>query len=162
MPNLHKGSPEEQRALDAYVKLVRAAEAVVARLHGPLQAIEGLSVSQFGALEALHHGGPMCQADLARKLLRSGGNLTMVVDNLEKRGLVQRVRSTADRRYVTVHLTEAGEALIARVFPTHAAKVVGELSVLGPDEQATLAELCKRVGLGDRQDGACEAGEACP
>lgn len=162
MPNHHQGSPDELRALESYVKLVRAAEALVSRLHGPLQAAEGLSISQFGALEALHHRGPMCQADLARKLLRSGGNLTMVVDNLEKRGLVKRVRSTTDRRYVTVHLTDEGATLIARIFPGHAAKVAAEMAVLTPDEQGLLSGLCKRVGLGAKGDGECSSEEACP
>ena len=75
-----------------------------------------MSTSQFGVLELLHHLGPMCQSELAAKILKSTGNLTMVVDHLEERGLVERRRDTGDRRFITVHLTEAGEALIGGIF----------------------------------------------
>ena len=45
-----------------------------------------LTMGQFGVLEALLHLGPMCQQELGAKLLRSGSNITIVIDNLEKRG----------------------------------------------------------------------------
>jgi MarR family transcriptional regulator, 2-MHQ and catechol-resistance regulon repressor len=141
----YQGPPEEVRALGAYVKLMRAADSVSARLAGPLGEW-GLTETQFGALEALYHVGPMNQRDLGRKLLRSGGNVTMVVDNLEKRGLVRRERDADDRRFVTVHLTDAGRRLIARVFPRHAANVTAEFGVLTPAEQDELGRLCRKLG----------------
>lgn len=141
----YKGTGGERRALDAFVKLIRAAESVGNRVNAHLAA-EGISVSQFGALEALLHLGPMCQKDLGAKLLKSGGNITMVVDNLETRGLVARVRDTPDRRMTTVHLTETGRALIERVFPIHAREVVREMCALDPDEQAMLGRLCRKLG----------------
>jgi MarR family 2-MHQ and catechol resistance regulon transcriptional repressor len=146
MPTRHRGTAEESRALDAYVKLLRAAESVTARLSAGIAAA-GLTGSQFGALEALLHRGPMCQRELGEKLLKSSGNITVVVDNLEKRGLVRRERETGDRRFVTVHLTEEGERLIARIFPGHAAAVAREMSVLTVAEQEELARLCRKLGL---------------
>ncbi len=131
--------------MSAFIKLMRAAESVSARLAGPLGDC-GLTESQFGALEALYHLGPMNQRDLGRKLLRSGGNVTMVVDNLEKRGLARRERDADDRRCVTVHLTDAGRRLIARVFPRHAGNVTAELGVLTPAEQDELGRLCRKLG----------------
>jgi MarR family 2-MHQ and catechol resistance regulon transcriptional repressor len=70
------------------------------------------------------------------------------VDNLEKRGLVERVRNTEDRRYITVHLTEEGKKLMKRVFPRHAKAIAEEFAVLSPDEQTMLSSLCKKLGLG--------------
>src|SRR6478672_962992 len=105
MRQRYEGSETERRALDAYTKLMRASESLIDRLSPEMQAA-GLTWSQFGVLEALLHVGPLCQKDLGEKLLKSTGNITMVVDNLERRGLVRRVRGTQDRRYVTVHLTE--------------------------------------------------------
>src|SRR6266545_1475603 len=110
---------KQQLALSAYIKLMRAAESLTARVNLHFTAA-GLTISQFGVLEALYHLGPLCQKDLAQKILKSSGNLTLVIDNLEKRRLVKRERTSQDRRYVTIHLTPEGEALIAEVFPKHA------------------------------------------
>jgi MarR family 2-MHQ and catechol resistance regulon transcriptional repressor len=145
VPTHYRGSDAEVQALDAYIKLVRASESVAARLT-PLIESERLTASQFGALEALYHRGPMCQRDLAQKLLKSSGNVTLVVDNLEKRGLVSRVRDRKDRRYVEVHLTDEGRRVIEAILPRHVAAIVREMRVLTPAEQAELGRLCKALG----------------
>ena len=93
------------RALNTYTKLMRAAESVTGRVHRVLAAPR-LTISQFGVLEALYHKGPLCQRDIAAKILKSTGNITLVIDNLEKQGLVKRERTSEDRRYLTVKLTE--------------------------------------------------------
>lgn len=64
MPTHYRGSAQERAALDAYIKLMRAADSVTARLD-PLMRAADLTVGQFGALEALLHRGPLCQRDLA-------------------------------------------------------------------------------------------------
>ena len=66
MGTRHRGTIEEINALNAFIKLQRAAETVSVRIHGVLP--EGLTVTQFGVLEALHHIGPLCQSELAEKL----------------------------------------------------------------------------------------------
>lgn len=143
----YRGTEREVRALDAFIKLLRAAESVGANVHRPL-AGQQLTVSQFGALETLYHLGPLCQRDLGKKLLKSGGNITVVVDNLERRSLVERRRDPEDRRYVDVHLTEKGRALIAERFPRHVEKIVEEMGHLSAEEQEALALLCRKLGLG--------------
>src|SRR5258706_3378949 len=125
MSTPYGGSPEGGRALDAYIKLMGAAEAVRARLE-PLMRAADLTVGQFGALEALLHLGPLCQRDLGRKLLRSGGNTTVVVGNLARRGLVRRTRRSDDRRFITVTLTDKGRRLIGGIFPPPAEHAVRE------------------------------------
>ncbi len=47
----------------------------------------GLTESQFGVLDSLFHLGPMKQKEIGKKILKSGGNITMVINNLEKRGI---------------------------------------------------------------------------
>jgi MarR family transcriptional regulator, 2-MHQ and catechol-resistance regulon repressor len=150
MPTHYRGSTEERAALDAYIKLMRAAESVTARLE-PLMRAADLTVGQFGALEALLHLGPLCQRDLGRKLLRSGGNTTVVVGNLARRGLVRRTRRSDDRRFITVTLTDKGRRLIGGIFPRHAQHVVGEMRALSPTDQAELGRLCRRLGRGLRE-----------
>lgn len=141
----YKGTREEAAALSAYVKLMRAAESVSARIHVHLNEA-GLSISQFGVLEALHHLGPQSQADLAKKILKSTGNITMVIDNLEKRGLVTRERDPEDRRYYSIRLTPRGQTLIGSIFPRHASGIVTEMKVLTRKEQETLGNLCRKLG----------------
>jgi MarR family 2-MHQ and catechol resistance regulon transcriptional repressor len=145
MPTHYSGTPEETLALNTFIKLNRAAESVSARL-SQRGAQGDLTNSQFGALEALYHLGPMCQSDLGSKLLKSSGNITLVIDNLEKRGLVRRVRSQEDRRFIQVSLTEPGKELIAYTFPRQLAAIVEEMSVLDPQEQETLGSLCRKLG----------------
>jgi MarR family 2-MHQ and catechol resistance regulon transcriptional repressor len=142
----YKGTKDEVRALNAYVKLMRASESVSARIHGHL-ADAGLTVSQFGVMEALFHLGPLSQGELAKKILKSSGNITMVIDNLEKRDLVRRERKADDRRFYAVQLTVEGRRLIGNVFPRHAAKIVAEMDALTRTEQEELSRLCRKVGL---------------
>lgn len=140
-------SDSQRRALNGYVKLMRAANRVTGSIHRHLLP-DNLTHSQFAVLEALFHLGPLCQGELGRKILKSNANLTTVVDSLEKKNLVFRNRSEKDRRRVNVHLTPAGEDLIARVFPRHAEMVEQEFSVLTADELEQLAALVKKLGMG--------------
>ena len=142
-----RSNTDETRALKTYVKLMRAAESITTRAHKHLSSA-GLTVSQFGVLEAIHHLGPHSQKELGRKILRSSGKITMVIDNLEKRRLVRRERDTSDRRIFIVLLTDEGQKLIRKIFPSHAALITGEMSVLNATDQTVLGNLCKKVGLG--------------
>ncbi len=147
MPTHYQGKPREVLALDTFIKLTRATDSLLSRL-AHRNTHPGLTTSQFGVLETLYHLGPLCQSVLGEKLLKSGGNITMVIDNLEKSGLVQRVRSTEDRRFITVSLTEAGRELIERIFPAHVQAITEEMSSLTAEEQQELGYLCRKLGKG--------------
>ncbi len=147
MPTHYNGTPQEILALNAFIRLMRAADSVEARL-AQRGCLEELTPSQFGVLEALYHLGSLCQSELAHKILKSTGNMTMVIDNLEKQGLVRRERETQDRRFITVHLTEKGRKKIEAVLPCQVKAIVEEFSVLTPQEQETLGQLCKKLGKG--------------
>jgi MarR family transcriptional regulator, 2-MHQ and catechol-resistance regulon repressor len=149
MPTHYKGTREERRALNAFINLMRASDSLASRLSERLEP-HGLTPGQFGVLEALHHLGPMCQHALAEKLLRSGGNVTLVVDNLEKHGWVRRERQKSDRRMVVIHLTPAGERLIARVFPRHVKELVEEMSSLTAAEQESLRDILRKLGRAEK------------
>jgi len=145
MPTHYQGSPQEITALNAFIKLTRAVESLSSRL-AQRKTQGDLSVSQFGVLETIYHLGPMCQSEIAGKLLKSGGNITLVIDNLEKRGLVRRSRHPEDRRMTVVTLTKSGRELIQELLPGHVAAIVEEMSVLTPAEQRQLGDLCRRLG----------------
>ncbi len=133
-------------ALDAFIKISRASDVLNARINHHLQDVN-LTGSQFGVLEALYHLGPMPVGQLGDKILKSSGNMTLVVDNLVKRGLVSRHRREDDRRRVDVSLTEAGHDLVAAILPAHVDGVVDAFAVLSPDEMEQLGSLCRRLGL---------------
>jgi len=145
MPTHYKGSPREILALNTFIKFTRAAESLQARLV-QRGTQDDLTPSQFGVLEVLYHLGPMCQNELGSKILKSSGNITMVIDNLEKHGMVRRERHPDDRRMVLVHLTEAGREHIAEVLPRHLASIIEEMNTLDPAEQETLGRLCRKLG----------------
>ncbi|HTZ74375.1 MAG TPA: MarR family transcriptional regulator [Candidatus Aquilonibacter sp.] len=139
--------------MSCFINFLRAADSLSARLDARIE-MGGLTHGQFAVMEVLLHLGPLNQCELARKLLRSGGNLTVVIDNLEKRGLVRRQRQKADRRMVVVQLTPSGRRLIANIFPSHAEAITAEMSRLSPGEQEALRALCRKLGRGDKEDSA--------
>lgn len=150
MPTQYKGTEEEVRALNAFVNLMRASDSLARRLSGQLEQ-SGLTMGQFGVLEVLYHLGPMCQKTLGEKLLRSGGNVTLVVDNLSRHGWVRRQRQADDRRLIQIQLTPKGRTLIARVFPKHVEAIAKELSALDPKEQEDLRCICRKLGKGGEE-----------
>jgi len=137
---------ERQRTiLKTYTQMMRAADAVTTRMHRHL-ADTGLTLSQFGVLEVLYHKGPLCQRDIGRKILKTSGNMTTVIDNLEKRRLVVRKQDPTDRRRTSVQLTESGLDLIQALFPIHAERAEKTFAVLPAEELEILGRLLKKVG----------------
>jgi MarR family 2-MHQ and catechol resistance regulon transcriptional repressor len=150
MPTHFKGNSEQVLALNTFIKFTRSVESLENRLIRR-NTIGDLTISQFGVLETLYHLGHMSQSEICGKLLKSGGNITLVIDNLEKRGLARRQVDAKDRRVTTVLLTEKGEELIGRIFPEQVKAIVEELSVLTANEQETLGGLCKKLGKQEKE-----------
>lgn len=146
MPTRYQGTEEEIRALNAYIKLQRAAETTLNHTTSHLSDYN-FSTSQFAVLEALFHLGTLSQRALAEKLLKSTGNISIVLKNMEKRGLIERHRDPADNRYMQVSITDVGCKLIDGMFVTHVAGIVAEMSILTIAEQEELGRLCRKLGL---------------
>ncbi len=144
-----KGTEKEIKALDVYIKLIRASESLSSRINSKLDK-KGLTISQFAVLDVLYNLGPLSQKDLGKKILRSGGNITMVIDNLEKQSFVERERSQEDRRFFIIHLTKKGKKFFAKIFPIFLDSVLKEFSVLTDKEQVEFQRMCKLVGLKER------------
>lgn len=146
MGSHYNGSTEEVRALDTYIKLVRCTDSINSVINLFLSKVN-LSESQFFILDALFHLGDLAQKDLAKKLLKSGGNITMVVDNLEEKGFVKRLRGKTDRRLFYVHLTESGKKLIKNVLPDFVKMLTKEIKIITSSDQIELQRLCKKLGI---------------
>lgn len=145
----YKGNKEQVNTLNVFIKLMRASESINARLTRHLTE-NNLTISQFGTLEVLLHLGCLNQKEIGEKLLKSGGNITMVIDNLEKRGFVKRETDPNDRRAVIISLTDEGRTFIEVFFPLHLEKIMKEFSVLNEKEKESLARICKKLGTKDQ------------
>lgn len=145
MATRFQGTEEQIRALDTYIKLTRASDSIQARLSSSV-SLQALTISQFGVLEALLHLGPLNQNELGSKILKSNSNMTTVIDNLEKRGLVRRQRRGDDRRMIEIFLTTEGKKLIETVFPQHVAAIQEQFAVLPAEEQIELGNLLRKLG----------------
>jgi MarR family transcriptional regulator, 2-MHQ and catechol-resistance regulon repressor len=103
--------------------------------------------SDFAVLEALLHKGPLPINEIGRKVLLTSGSITVAVDRLESKGVVERRASGTDRRAKIVHLTKSGKELIARVYADHAADMERLASAsLTKTERETLIRLLKKIG----------------
>lgn len=145
MPTHYAGSPTEVQALDTWIKLNRAVESLVTRINQS-NTMGGLTPTQFSVVEALFHLGPLPQCQLAARVFKSSGNMTLVIDNLEKLGLVTRQADPEDRRVSVVDLTPLGKQTVSMLFPVHAAAVAKLFEVLTPEEQRTLGDILRKLG----------------
>jgi len=132
-------------ALSLWVKLTRAHDTFGHLTAANIRSF-GLTSAQFGVIECLGHLGTMLIGDLTKKHLVSGGNMTVVVNNLEKEGLVERSVNAKDHRAFYVKLTPKGKHLFEKIFLKHAQHIVKLASVLSESEQAELGLLLKKLG----------------
>ena len=137
-------------ALSLWVKLARAHSTFARQTSRDIEQY-GLTPPQFSVLETLGHLGPLTMGELGRKILVTGGCVTVIVDNLQKEKLAERVRDASDRRVIRVQLTEKGNKLFQRIFEQHAGRVTELASVLSATEQEALAGLLKKLGLAIQQ-----------
>jgi len=134
-----KDSPGKQ----ALAALHRISIKVSNEVYSPL--LSQLTVSQFGILATIYQKGPMNQKELAQHIQKTTGNLTTVIDNLEKKGLVLRKRGENDRRCNKIILTSEGRSFIKKLFPSYkkqAERVMGRLSKA---DQEKLMKICEKL-----------------
>jgi MarR family 2-MHQ and catechol resistance regulon transcriptional repressor len=146
MGTKYKGTKKETESLDAFIKLNRASETVLGNTKS-IFSKEGLTESQFSVLEVLYHCGDQSQLDIGKKILKTRGNITFVIRNLEKNGYIVRRKTDADKRFYSVNLTKNGRDVIEKIFPDHVRQIVSKMSILSSNEQQELGRLCKKLGL---------------
>lgn len=149
MGTKYKGTTREIKSLNAFINLLRATNSLEARLSKNLDKFN-LTTSQFGVLEALYHLGPMSQKEIGKKILKSGGNITKVVDNLEKKSLLIREKNLQDRRFYNIKLTQNGESLIEKLFPDHVKAIFKEFEILTDSELVELRKITRYLGKQQR------------
>ena len=129
-----------------FLVLWKAGRAVQAYAEKSISGL-GMGGSDFAVLEALLHKGPLPVNEIGKKVLLTSGSITVAVDRLEKKGLVERRAHGTDRRARIVHLTKEGRTMITRAYADHAADMERLASAsLTREERKTLIGLLKKIG----------------
>jgi len=107
----------------------------------------GLCLTDFAALEALLHRGPLTISAIQNKVLLASGSMTAAIDRLEEHGLVVRKSTSTDRRARIVQLTQEGRRVAAEYFAKHAKDLEELMSVLSAKEKRQVYASLKKLGL---------------
>lgn len=132
-------------ALRLWVILSRAHAALATHTAADI-ARHGLTLAEFGILEALYHVGPMLLGEVQKRILVSSGGITFLMDRLVAKELVERRSCNTDRRARYAALTAKGQALMAEIFPGHAAAIAQAMQGLTQEEQQQAADLLRTLG----------------
>jgi MarR family transcriptional regulator, 2-MHQ and catechol-resistance regulon repressor len=129
-----------------FLVLWKAARAAQAYAEKSILELE-MCASDFAVLEALLHKGPLPVNEIGKKVMLTSGSITVAVDRLETKGLVERRAHGTDRRARVVHLTKEGRKLITRAYADHAVDLERLASAsLTRAERETLIGLLKKFG----------------
>jgi MarR family 2-MHQ and catechol resistance regulon transcriptional repressor len=130
--------------LKALIALSRCTQNVHKREYKTIK-VGGLTVSQFAVLEILYHKGDLKVCEIIDKILSTGGNMTVVIDNLVKVNLVKRCTDPKDRRVNLISITEEGKSLMSSIFPKHLENINEIFSNLTSEEKKNLISLLKKL-----------------
>jgi len=130
--------------LKTLIALTRCSQNVQKREYKTIKE-GGLTVSQFAVLEILYHKGDLKVSEIIEKILSTGGNMTVVIDNLVKENLVKRCVDPTDRRVNVISITEEGKDLISEIFPKHLVNTNEIFNVLTSEEKKNLISLLKKL-----------------
>src|SRR4051812_44791517 len=122
----------------AYDALRRRADQSIASL--------GLNWSDFAVLEVLLHKGPLPVNAIGAKVMLTSGSISVAVERLVQRALVDRRDDPEDRRARVVHLTAEGRKLIECAFAQHEAAMEEATKGLTKTEQAQVVALLRKLG----------------
>ncbi|HDS15783.1 MAG TPA: MarR family transcriptional regulator [Proteobacteria bacterium] len=135
------GNNREEEILRYLRRIIRAID----QHSRKLRRIFNLTIPQIVTLHQLRDGGNCTAGELARKVYLSQATMTGIIDRLENRGLVCRARSFADRRRVSVQLTEEGLEVVEMMPKPLQDQFRSRLAALPPEEQTVIAETLSRV-----------------
>ncbi len=134
---------ENKLALSTLITFTRAEHAIHKK---ELETIKksGLTTAQFGVLEALYNKGDLRIYEIIEKILTTSGNITVVIKNLEKDGLVKKNLDPKDKRSTIISITDEGKKIIEDILPNHIENISNIFSVLTDEEKVTLINILKK------------------
>lgn len=104
-----------------------------------------VNVTEFAVMEFLYSKGEKSIQEIRDRILLASGSATYVVDNLEKKGYVNRKISQKDKRVTYIKLTEVGKKLMDDIFPIHKINTKMIFDDLTEEELVTLKEILKKI-----------------
>jgi len=104
----------------------------------------GLTNSQFAVLEVLYHKGDLKICDIIEKILTTSGNITVVIKNLEKDGLIRKYANTEDKRSILISITDKGKKIMDDIFPNHVDNINNIFNILTIEEKLELKKILKK------------------
>ena len=136
---------DDHSALRIWLRLLTCTQLIERRVRSGLREEFGTTLPRFDLMAQLErHPEGLKMNELSRLLMVTGGNVTAIVDQLEKEGLVER-GSPADRRAWLIRLTAAGKKSFAEMARAHEQWVVELLAGLNGRERAELLKLLAKV-----------------
>ena len=110
-----------------------------------LNKIYNVSAAQINCLLALHENGPLPPSQIAKHVMVNSSTITGIIDRLEKKNLVKRLRISKDRRVITVELTKNGKILAENTPSPIQQKIIDGLNQLSPSEIEQISLTLKRL-----------------
>lgn len=139
------GKRTEPTAGQLWVVLARCHRAVSGVVERSIADL-GLGLSDFQLLETLLHKGPLTITDVQAKILLASGSMTAAVDRLEKKGLIVRRTTAADRRARLLELTPEGRRTVVGAFEKHSQDLERVMSILTRDQRGQAYTQLKKLG----------------
>jgi len=137
---------DDHRALRIWLRLLTCTQLIETVVRSRLREQFGTTLPRFDLMAQLErHAEGLKMNELSRLLMVTGGNVTAIVDQLEKEGLVERLDEPDDRRAFRIRLTRAGDKTFAEMARQHEEWVVGLLAGMGAREQDELLRLLAKV-----------------
>ena len=143
MKTLKELMKENELDLSTLVVFTRAEHAIHKKEYQTIKE-SGLTPAQFGVLEALYNKGDLKINELIEKILTTSGNITVVIKNLEKEGLIQKSADPKDKRSCIISLTDKGKQYIETILPKHIHNIRSIFEVLSNEEKRVLKDILKK------------------
>jgi len=143
---------EKELALDVWINLIKAFKIIHREIQHELSP-SGLTGPQFGVLRRLNIHGELCLSEISEKLNVTEGNITGIIDRLEREGYVYRERDKDDRRVIHIKLAPEGERIYNEVYPGYRQRIDQLMGCLTEEEQKQLSYLLDKLRRGIEEIG---------
>jgi len=132
------------KSMQTWIQILRAFQKIRAK---ELKYINecGLTMNQFEVLEVLYHRGDLQIGAITKLIMSTPGNVTVVVRNLKRDGLVDTLPMPEDSRVRILSITEEGKKLIGGMFGAHAQNLKSYFEVLSDEELVMLYDLVRKL-----------------
>ncbi|NLX61522.1 MAG: MarR family transcriptional regulator [Tissierellia bacterium] len=134
------------KSLKLLVVMLRAAQTVEELLKKDMKTY-GINPTEFAVLELLYNKGEQPIQQIGKKILLASSSITYVIDQLEKKGLVERIECPHDRRVKFASITDKGKKFMDFAFPKHKERIEDIFSNLTEEEKDMAIEIFKKIGL---------------